>query len=109
MSRFFGRSVFSLALLLLAAAHLQAQSYGTISTFAGTGVAGFSGDNGPSIRAQLSTPRNVKVDASGNVYIADSVNNRVRKITPDGTISTVAGIGSAGSGGWNSSKHAGLQ
>ena len=100
-SRPFGPSVSSLALLLLAAAELQAQSYGTISTFAGTGVAGFSGDNGPAIRAQLNAPGRVEVDPNGNVYISDSANNRIRRVAPDGTITTVAGTGAAGFGGDN--------
>ena len=95
LSRLFGRSVSSLGLLLLAAADLQAQSYGTISTFAGTGVAGFSGDNGPAISAQLNAPGRVEVDPNGNVYISDSANNRIRKVAPDGTITTVAGTGAA--------------
>ena len=86
-------SAFSLALILFAAISLRAQSYGTISTFAGTGTAGFSGDNGPAIGAQLNSPGRVEVDSSGNVYISDTANNRVRKVAPDGTITTVAGGG----------------
>ena len=86
-------SAFSLALILFAAVPLRAQSYGTISTFAGTGVAGFSGDNGPAIRAQLNAPGRVEVDPNGNIYISESANNRIRKVAPDGTITTVAGSG----------------
>ena len=91
-------SAFSLALILLAAIPLRAQSYGTISTFAGTGTAGFSGDNGPAISAQLNAPGRVEVDSSGNVYISESANNRIRKVAPDGTITTVAGTGAAAPG-----------
>jgi adhesin/invasin len=93
--------VYSLALILSTAVSIRAQSYGTISTFAGTGVAGFSGDQGPATSAQLNTPRRVEVDAAGNLYLSDSGNNRIRKVGPDGTITTVAGTGTAGFGGDN--------
>ncbi|HEY4914637.1 MAG TPA: LuxR C-terminal-related transcriptional regulator [Candidatus Dormibacteraeota bacterium] len=69
---------------------------GRISTFAGTGVAGFSGDSGPAAQAQLNTPQGLAVDSAGNVYIADTLNNRVRRVDADGTITTVAGVGAAG-------------
>jgi sugar lactone lactonase YvrE len=72
---------------------------GVISTFAGTGLTGFSGDGGPASSARLNQPADVATDASGNVYIADTGNNRIRKITPDGLISTIAGSGAAGSSG----------
>jgi uncharacterized protein (TIGR03437 family) len=67
---------------------------GTISTVAGTGVQGFSGDGGAAAEAELSSPRGVMVDASGNVFIADSGNYRVREVTADGVINTVVGGGS---------------
>jgi sugar lactone lactonase YvrE len=66
---------------------------GTITTFAGNGIAGFSGDGGAATSAELNQPAGLAVDASGNLYIADSNNAVVRKVTPQGTISTVAGIG----------------
>jgi trimeric autotransporter adhesin len=69
---------------------------GTISTVAGTGVAGFSGDDGPATRAELNYPIGVAVDASGDLYIADSFNGRVRKVAASGTITTVAGTGGHG-------------
>ncbi len=69
---------------------------GTISTFAGTGTAGFSGDGGDAAAAELSAPGGVAVAPSGNVFIADTANNRVRKVSPEGTISTIAGTGTAG-------------
>ncbi|KJY35878.1 NHL repeat-containing protein, partial [Streptomyces sp. NRRL S-444] len=72
---------------------------GKNSTVAGTGAAGFSGDNGPAVSAQLSSPREVVVDSAGTLYIADAGNHRIRKITTDGKISTVAGTNTAGFSG----------
>ncbi|MER7112661.1 NHL domain-containing protein [Streptomyces sp. NPDC000229] len=72
---------------------------GTISTVAGTGSAGFGGDDGPATSAQLNLPLAVVVDSAGNLYVSEYHNHRVRKITPDGTISTVAGTGTKGSAG----------
>ncbi|MBS1854741.1 MAG: hypothetical protein JST11_05200 [Acidobacteria bacterium] len=66
---------------------------GVISTIAGTGLPGFSGDGGPAAKAQLNAPRAVAVDGAGNVYIADTANHRVRRIDPNGVISTIAGNG----------------
>ena len=73
---------------------------GIITTLAGTGISGFAGDGGPASSAFLFLPESVAVDTAGNVYIADTGNNRVRKITPAGVIDTVAGGGSrTGDGG----------
>jgi hypothetical protein len=72
---------------------------GTISTVAGNGEQGFSGDGGPAVEAQLSDPHGVTVDSLGNIYIADIGNQRIRKVTPGGTISTVAGNGGFGFSG----------
>jgi NHL repeat len=72
---------------------------GAIATIAGTGQPGFSGDGGPATEAQLNFPRGLAVDSVGNLYIADTVNNRIRKVTPAGTISTVAGNGEGGFSG----------
>ncbi len=72
---------------------------GTITTLAGTGVEGFSGDGGPATNAELNGPYRVTVDLAGNVYIPDSGNSRVRKVSPDGTITTIAGNGTVGRGG----------
>ena len=67
---------------------------GVITTFAGTGVANFSGDGGPASAAQLNTPAGMVFDSAGNLYFGDLNNNRVRKIDTSGIISTVAGNGS---------------
>jgi DNA-binding beta-propeller fold protein YncE len=72
---------------------------GTITTVAGTGVAGFSGDGGPATSAQLNLPYGIAVDLAGNLYIADLNNSRVRRVTPDGAIQTYAGSGGQGSSG----------
>lgn len=84
---------------------------GEVSTVAGTGTPGFSGDGGPATAAQLTWPRGLAVDTAGSLYIADSSNQRVRRVAPDGTISTVAGSSSAPDTGPSSScegQHAGL-
>lgn len=75
-------------------------SNGVISTVAGNGTAGFSGDSGPATSAQLNDPDDVTVDAAGNIYIADSGNNRVRNVS-NGVIATVAGNGTFQFGGDN--------
>src|SRR5579862_4212243 len=74
---------------------------GIISTYAGTGAPGYSGDRGQATVAELGGPTGVAVDGSGNVYVADRDNFRVRRISPDGTINTVAGNGTAGFSGDN--------
>jgi uncharacterized protein (TIGR03437 family) len=72
---------------------------GTIATIAGSGTAGFSGDGGKATSAQLYGPWNVAVDGSGNLIVSDTYNSRIRKVTPDGVIATIAGNGSAGYSG----------
>jgi sugar lactone lactonase YvrE len=67
---------------------------GTISTIVGDGVAGFAGDGGPATGAQLNGPSDVALDSAGSLYIADSYNYRIRKVTPEGVISTVVNEGS---------------
>lgn len=80
----------------------KVDSNGTITTIAGTGVAGFSGDNGPAVNAQINTPLGIALDASGNIYIADGNNNRVRKVNiTTGIMTTVAGDGTGSFGGDN--------
>lgn len=71
---------------------------GIITTFAGTGVAGYSGDGGPAASAKLSSPQDLAVDAAGNLYITDQ-SYRIRKVTPAGVITTVAGNGNWGYSG----------
>src|SRR5262249_24524817 len=66
---------------------------GVISTLAGSGAFGFAGDGGSAVSAQLASPNSVSVDDTGNLYIADTGNNRIRKVTRDGSINTVAGGG----------------
>jgi len=68
---------------------------GMITTVAGNGTEGFSGDGGPATSATLNTPIGVAVDTAGNLYIADAFNNRVRKVNAKGVIATVAGNGDA--------------
>jgi hypothetical protein len=67
---------------------------GTVSTLAGDGTPGFA--DGTGTAARFSNPAGVAVDGVGNIYIADANNNRIRKILPDGTVSTVAGSGTRG-------------
>lgn len=77
-------------------------SGGTYTTLAGTGRLGFTGDDGPGPSAELGDPMGIAVDASGNVYIADTFNNRIRKLSSSGIITTIAGTGAlyySGDGG----------
>ncbi len=70
-----------------------------INTFAGNGIPGYTGDGGAAISAEIHNPYGVAVDGSGNVYIADQNNNRIRKVNASGIISTIAGNGTAGYSG----------
>jgi uncharacterized protein (TIGR03437 family) len=72
---------------------LKVTPQGSIATVAGSGVPGFYGDGGAAVSARLSGPSGVAIDAAGNLFIADSLNNRIRKVTPQGIITTVAGSG----------------
>ena len=72
---------------------------GAITTVAGTGERGFSGDGGPAIQAQFIFPTGVAVDGAGNLYIADAGNDRIRRVDPAGTVTTIAGTGKEGFGG----------
>jgi NHL repeat-containing protein len=69
---------------------------GTISTVAGNGMSGFSGDGGPATAATLTWPSGLAIDGAGSLYIADLYNFRIRKVTRDGIITTVAGNGYVG-------------
>lgn len=72
---------------------------GIITTVAGNGQSGFSGDGGDALKAQLNRPAAVTVDSAGNLFVVDSQNNRVRKISASGVISTLAGSGATGDSG----------
>jgi hypothetical protein len=72
---------------------------GIISTIAGNGIAASSGDGGPATEASLNLPGAVAVDKKGSIFITETGANKIRQITPDGTISTFAGTGSQGSTG----------
>ncbi len=75
------------------------QPGGGVDVVAGSGVKGYTGDGGPASAARLSDPTGIVVDSQGAIYIADTANNRVRLVRPDGTIITVAGDGTSGSSG----------
>jgi len=68
---------------------------GRVQVIAGTGINGFSGDGGPASLASLNTPKDIAVDSKGNLFFADGINRRIRRITPDGRIDTFAGGGTA--------------
>jgi len=99
------RRAVSLLWLMVCVAGLNAVpafAQGIITTVAGNGSRGFSGDGGPAVSAQLNITDftgGVVADAAGNLYIADTGNHRVRKIAPNGIISTMAGNGAAGFSG----------
>ncbi|MCW3122136.1 MAG: repeat containing protein [Flavipsychrobacter sp.] len=90
------RSSIVLMLIVTASNLLQAQ---TISTFAGTGVSGSTGDGGSATLARLNTPNGIAVDGAGNVYFTDVNNHKVRKISTSGIITTIAGTGVSGYNG----------
>ena len=73
---------------------------GIITTYAGNGVGGYSGDGGPAVDAQLDNPQRLQIDSRGNLYIADTKNHAVRRVDAEtGTITTVAGTGIEGLSG----------
>ena len=78
---------------------LRVDTSGIITTMAGNGEIGFSGDGGPAVEAWLNTPLGVTVDEVGNVYIADWGNHRIRRVDGSGIITTIAGIGERGFSG----------
>ncbi|MBC8432063.1 MAG: tandem-95 repeat protein, partial [Desulfobacterales bacterium] len=79
----------------------KVDSNGVITTAAGNGNYGYSGDNGPATNARLNDPYGLAVDNAGNLYIADALNHRIRKVDTSGVITTVAGNGSWGYSGDN--------
>jgi uncharacterized protein (TIGR03437 family) len=78
---------------------LRIEPSGTVTVVAGNGVRGFSGDGGDALRASFDQPRGVAIDKSGNIYIADGRNHRIRRVTPAGIVTTVAGNGEFGVSG----------
>lgn len=78
-------------------------SSGTISTIAGNGTLGYSGDGSQATAAQLNWPHGVAVDVNDNIYITDMNNHRIRKVDPSGVITTFAGTGNRGFSGDNGS------
>jgi sugar lactone lactonase YvrE len=72
---------------------------GIVTTVAGNGISGFAGDGGQATNAQLARPDGLAVDSAGNLYIGDEVNLTIRRVSPDGTITTVAGTGKWGMSG----------
>src|SRR5688572_6826639 len=97
--RFRGGQFFVVLAVFGSAAQLstaQLRADWTVSTFAGTGSKGFSGDGGPAINAQLNDPTGIVRGRDGALYICDTANHRIRKVTPDGKISTLAGSGERG-------------
>src|SRR4051812_34657251 len=84
--------------LLIASGAMFAQQYG-ITTIAGKGTVGWSGDLGPALDAQFNNPIRVAVDAQGNVYLTDYGNSSIRKVFTNGTVNSVTGNGSAGFSG----------
>src|ERR1700733_13994016 len=68
----------------------------TISTVAGIGASGFTGDGGPATAANLAFPAGIAFDSAGNLYIADTANTRIRKVDTNGNITTFAGTGDFG-------------
>lgn len=86
-------------IILSVNAALSSSEYTRIETIAGTGEAGYSGDDGPAKNAQLNNPFGIVRGPDGALYICDTGNHAIRKILPDGTIHTVAGTGKAGYSG----------
>src|SRR5262245_57730445 len=83
----------------LRVANAQSSEPCTIRTIAGSGGSGFGGDGGPATAALLQARGRLAVDRAGNLYIPDVVNNRIRRVTPDGIIRTFAGTGTVGFSG----------
>lgn len=78
---------------------LNANHDWTLSVYAGTGTAGFAGEGTPAVNAQFDHPSDIAIDAEDTMYVADYGNHRIRRITTDGTVTTLAGTGTAGFSG----------
>ena len=94
-SRYVAGGLVAMLLVLLAAPMIALAAVGDINTVAGNGTEAFGGDGGPATNASLHYPSGLAFDSAGNLYIADGVNRRVRKVDTSGNISTVAGNGTA--------------
>ena len=99
LSRIAFRALLSGALMSAAVSRGWAAAARQITTFAGTGLAGYSGDNGPAGKAQLNNPYGITRGPDGALYICDMENHRIRKVSRDGNITTVAGTGKRGYSG----------
>ena len=86
----------------------KVDSAGVVTTIAGSGTEGYGGDGGPAVRAQLSHPQGVALDGSGNLYIADAWNHRIRKVDSAGIVTTIAGGGTPGGGRGRFGRDSGL-
>ena len=93
------RTLISGALISVAATPGGVAAARQITTFAGTGLAGYSGDNAPAAKAQLNNPYGITRGPDGALYICDMENHRIRKVSRDGNITTVAGTGKRGYSG----------
>jgi sugar lactone lactonase YvrE len=91
------RKILSLSVCILVLYSVKAQLI--VTSIAGTGIASYSGDGGPAINARINNPYGICVDKEGNLLFTDTDNNRVRKISKDGIITTIAGTGIAGYSG----------
>ncbi len=80
---------------------LKLNRQGRLTVIAGTGEGGFGGDGGPAVRALLLAPHDLALDAEGNLLVADTGNHRIRRIDPQGVITTIAGDGQAAKSGYN--------
>ena len=98
LQKVFSKKILAVSLFIIIISQAKGQ---TITTYAGNGTAGYSGDGGQATIAELNSPSGVAIDKAGNIYISDEFNNCVRKITPSGTITTIAGNGINGYAGDN--------
>src|SRR2546427_6376203 len=99
LSRMAIRALISGALISAVANRGSAASPRQVTAFAGTGLAGYSGDNGSAVKAQLNNPYGITRGPDGALYICDMENHRIRKVSRDGNITTVAGTGKRGYSG----------
>ena len=90
------RNSIAILLLLFGIWKALASEHGAIANFAGTGIKGFSGDGGPAVNAQLNGPTGIARGPDAALYICDTANHRIRKVTADGIIHPVAGTGEPG-------------